>query len=151
MIVTEQYPKGLGHTAAELGLEKYPEVKVYEKTQFSMLTEEILNRMKQDHPDVKNIILCGIEGHVCVQGTALAALEKGFDVHIVADAVSSRSMVDRMYAFERMKAAGAWLTTSEAVILGLVGDSAHPKFREVQKIIMKSAPDSGLLSLKPSF
>lgn len=56
-------------------------------------------------------------------------------------------MVDRMFAFERMKAAGAWLTTSESVILGLVGDSSHPKFRDCQKLIMQSAPDSGLLTL----
>lgn len=97
-------------------------------------------------------------------------LENGFDVHIVVDACSSRyncflfqlltilklitiisklklirSMVDRMYSFERMKAAGAWLTTSESVILGLVGSSSHPKFKEVQKVILESAPDSGLL------
>ncbi|CAG2180600.1 unnamed protein product, partial [Oppiella nova] len=98
-------------------------------------------------PEVKTIILCGIEAHVCVQGTALQALEDGYDVHIVVDGCSSRSMVDRMFAFERMKAAGAWLTTSESVILGLVGDASSPHFKECQKLIMQSAPDSGLLSL----
>ncbi|MCL4141736.1 UNVERIFIED_CONTAM: hypothetical protein GTU68_051717 [Idotea baltica] len=93
----------------------------------------------------KSVILCGIEAHVCVQNTALDLIEKGIDVHVVVDAVSSRSMTDRMYAFERMKAAGAFLTTSESVVLGLAGGSHHPNFRELQKIIWESAPDTGLL------
>lgn len=82
-----------------------------------------------------------------VLGTCLQLLEKGFEVHVVVDACSSRTMIDRVVANERMKQAGAWLTTSESVILGLVGDSAHPKFRDCQKLIMTSAPDTGLLSL----
>ncbi len=117
VVVTEQYPKGLGRTVAELGLADFPEIKPVEKTQFSMLTSDVLAKLKADHPAVKSIVLCGIEAHVCVQGTALQALDNGFEVHIVVDGCSSRSMVDRMFAFQRLKAAGAWLTTSEAVIL----------------------------------
>lgn len=117
ILATEQYPKGLGATVKELGLDQEPTVKPLEKMQFSMCTQEVLKQLKEQHPDVKNIILCGIEAHVCVQGTALQALEEGYDVHVVVDACSSRSMVDRMYAFERMKQAGAWLTTSESIIL----------------------------------
>ena len=140
---------GLGNTVLELGIGDFPDLKPVAKTQFSMLTKDILENLEKNHPSVKSIVLCGIEAHVCVQGTALQALERGFDVHVVVDGCSSRSMVDRMYAFERMKAAGAWLTTSEAVILGLVGDASHPKFRDCQKLIMQTAPDSGLLSLLP--
>ncbi|KAH9426412.1 isochorismatase domain-containing protein 2-like [Dermatophagoides pteronyssinus] len=147
VIATEQYPKGLGSTVKELGLDEYPDIKPIAKTQFSMLTTDVIERLKQQHPEVKNIILCGIETHVCVQGTALEAMQAGYDVHIVVDACSSRSMVDRMFAFERMKQAGAWLTTSESVILGLVADASNPKFRDVQKLILQTAPDSGLLSL----
>lgn len=117
VVVTEQYPKGLGRTVAELGLADHPSVVPVEKTQFSMLTSDVLAKLKADHPTVKSIVLCGIEAHVCVQGTALQALQDGFEVHIVVDGCSSRTMVDRMFAFERMKAAGAWLTTSESVIL----------------------------------
>ncbi|CAG2111060.1 unnamed protein product [Medioppia subpectinata] len=109
--------KSLGPTVAELSLQDYPHIKPVAKTQFSMLTDEVLKSLKADHPDVNTIILCGIEAHVCVQGTALQAINNGYDVHIVVDGCSSRSMVDRMFAFERMKAAGAWLTTSESVIL----------------------------------
>ncbi|KAI2811601.1 Isochorismatase domain-containing protein 2, mitochondrial [Blomia tropicalis] len=147
IVVTEQYPKGLGHTVQALGLEQFPEIKPIQKTQFSMLTKDVLANLKNNYPEVKNIVLCGIEAHVCVQGTALEAIESGFDVHVVVDGCSSRTMVDRMFAFQRMKAAGAWLTTSESVILGLVGDAAHPKFKECQNLIKQSAPDSGLLTL----
>ncbi|WP_411026926.1 isochorismatase family protein [Salmonella sp. s55044] len=90
-------------------------------------------------------MLCGIETHVCIQGTTLDLLERGLDVHVVADACSSRSMLDRLYAFERMKQSGAFITTSEALILQLLGDSAHPNFKECQKLIKDSAPVSGLL------
>lgn len=54
-----------------------------------------------------------------------------------------------MYSFQRMKAMGAWITTSESVILGLVGDASHPKFKDVQRLIRDPAPDSGLLSMLP--
>lgn len=145
VVVTEQYPKGLGRTAAQLGLAEFPDIKPIEKTQFSMVTSDVLNLMKDKHPQVKSVILCGIEAHVCVQGTCLELLDKGYDVHVVADGVSSRTQIDRKFALDRMKRAGAFVTTSESVILGLVGDSAHPKFKEVQKLILQSAPDTGLL------
>ena len=77
-----------------------------------MLTEDVINKLKNDHPNIKNIILCGIEAHVCVQGTALQALNSGFDVHIVVDGCSSRTMVDRLFAFDRMKTAGNSKTPS---------------------------------------
>ena len=112
-----------------------------------MLTSEVLDMLKKEHPMTKAVILCGIEAHVCVQGTCLQLLERGYDVHIPVDAVSSRTQIDRMFAFDRMKTAGAFLTTSESIILGLLGGSDHPKFREVQKLILSPAPDSGLLNL----
>uniref|UniRef100_A0A1I7Y862 Isochorismatase domain-containing protein 1 n=1 Tax=Steinernema glaseri TaxID=37863 RepID=A0A1I7Y862_9BILA len=141
VVATEQYPKGLGHTVEELKLAEN-KVPVVEKTRFSMCKPEVQSVLGND---IKSVILCGIEGHVCVYQTTLDFLEKGIDVHVVVDAVSSRSMIDRTFAFKQLERAGAVLTTSECVILGLVGDSAHPKFREVQKIILTSAPDTGLL------
>ncbi|TKR92532.1 hypothetical protein L596_007168 [Steinernema carpocapsae] len=142
VVATEQYPKGLGHTVDELKFKEL-NVSVVEKTHFSMCKPEVQAVLGKD---INSVILCGIEGHVCVLQTALDFLEKGIDVHVVVDAVSSRSMADRKYAFKQLERAGAVLTTSECVILGLVGGAAHPKFREVQKIIMNSAPDTGLLT-----
>uniref|UniRef100_UPI00398F4DC4 isochorismatase domain-containing protein 2 isoform X2 n=1 Tax=Pristiophorus japonicus TaxID=55135 RepID=UPI00398F4DC4 len=82
-----------------------------------------------------------------LQSTALDLLERGLDVHVVADACSSRSQVDRLIALSRMKQSGAFLTTSEGTMLQLIRDARHPKFREVQQIIMDPAPDSNLMAL----
>ena len=95
--------------------------------------------------EVKSIIMVGIEAHACILNTALDLLETGYDVHVIADGVSARSQVDRKFALERMRDAGAFITTSECSILALAGGSHHPKFKDLQKIIWESAPDSNLL------
>ena len=69
----------------------------------------------------------------------------GLDVHVVVDCCSSRSMSDRRFALERLRDVGAFLTTSECVILGLAPDAAHPKFKQIQKLVMHSAADTGLV------
>ncbi|XP_071490236.1 isochorismatase domain-containing protein 2-like [Diadema antillarum] len=142
VVITEQYPKGLGPTVQELGVNR-DEEDIYAKTCFSMVLPDVEEKLKKN--DVKSVIMCGIETQVCVQQTTLDLLDKGYDVHIVADAVSSRSLVDRMFAISRMRDCGAFITTSESVLLSLVQDAAHPKFKEIQKLIATSAPDSGLL------
>jgi len=142
VVVTEQYPKGLGKTCEELDVAGCP---VFPKTQFSMLIPEVEAHMKT-LPDLKSVILCGIECHACIQQTVLDLREQNLDVHVLADAVSSRNMVDRMYALQRMKEAGAYISTSESMILMLARDAKHPKFKELQKCIWDPAPDSGLLN-----
>ncbi|GAB1602901.1 isochorismatase domain-containing protein 2-like [Argonauta hians] len=146
VIVTEQYPKGLGSTVPELDVKG---IDVIAKTRFSMMVSEVESKLKQ-HSDVNSVILCGIETHACIQQTAIDLLEKDYQVHVVVDACSSRSMVDRMYAFNRMKDAGAFLTTSESALLSLCEDAKHPKFKEIQRLITHPAPDSGLYSGMPS-
>lgn len=116
VIASAQYPEKLGPVAEELELEKYG-VKPYGKKIFSMMTPEMWDLMKTKHSNVKSVILCGLAAHVCVQTTAIDLLEKGYDLHVVADACSSEQMADRFLAFERMKQAGAWITTYEAVLL----------------------------------
>ncbi|XP_025025359.1 isochorismatase domain-containing protein 2 isoform X1 [Python bivittatus] len=142
-VVTEQYPKGLGPTVPELGAEEFPK---YTKTCFSMLIPEVEKEM-ESVPNLKSVLLCGIETQACIMSTALDIMERGLDVHIVVDACSSRSQVDRIVALSRLRQSGAFLTTSEGLILQLVRDAAHPRFREIQKLIMDPAPDSGLLPL----
>ncbi|XP_018415083.1 PREDICTED: isochorismatase domain-containing protein 2 isoform X2 [Nanorana parkeri] len=143
VIVTEQYPKGLGPTVPELGADG---IKKYSKTCFTMMIPEVEKEL-QSFPERRSVILCGIEAQACITSTTLDLLQKGFDVHVVADACSSRSQVDRLMALSRIKQSGAFLTTSEGVILQLLQDSSHPKFKQVQKLIIEPAPDSGLLSL----
>ncbi|XP_041466553.1 isochorismatase domain-containing protein 2-like [Lytechinus variegatus] len=143
VIVTEQYPKGLGPTVKELGIDR-DEVDIYPKTCFTMVLPEVEEKLKKN--ETKSVVLCGIETQVCVQQTTLDLLAKGYEVHVIADACSSRSLVDRMYAIERLRNCGAFITTSESIILEMVKDAAHPNFKEIQKLIATSAPDSGLLS-----
>lgn len=134
---------GLGQTVEDLG--DISGIPVIPKTSFSMVTKE-LERVIDLSSGVDAIILCGIETHVCIQRTALDLLQLGIEVHCVADAVSSRSLVDRMFALERMRQSGVFITTSESVILGFMDGSEHPLFRDVQKLIIPKAPDSCLLS-----
>ncbi|UYV69779.1 ISOC2 [Cordylochernes scorpioides] len=94
VIITEQYPKGLGNTVPELGIGEYPDLVPHIKTQFSMMVPEVVDLLKMK-PEINSVILCGIESHVCIQGTCLSLLRSGYDVHIVTDACSSRTMVDR--------------------------------------------------------
>ncbi|XP_071851387.1 isochorismatase domain-containing protein 2-like [Apostichopus japonicus] len=142
VVTTEQYPKGLGLTVPELGVDREKD-EIHAKTCFSMLVPKV--EKKLDQGGFKSVIICGIETQACIQNTTLDLLERGLDVHVIADGCSSRSMLDRMYAFDRMKQSGAFITTSEAMILQLVGDFAHPNFKECQKLIKDSAPTSGLL------
>uniref|UniRef100_A0A914UR53 Isochorismatase domain-containing protein 1 n=1 Tax=Plectus sambesii TaxID=2011161 RepID=A0A914UR53_9BILA len=142
VIATEQSTKALGHAVSELGLDR-SNVPIIEKTKFSMCVKPLEEQLG---PEIKSIILCGIEAHACVFQTAFDFLAKGLAVHVVADATSSRGMPDRMYAFKQMEKAGAIMTTSECVILGLIGDADHPKFGEIKKFVLTTAPDSGLLT-----
>ncbi|EGD80844.1 isochorismatase domain-containing protein 1 [Salpingoeca rosetta] len=142
LTVTEQYPKALGATVPELNI---PEGLAYPKTKFSMVIDEVVKDMEKE-PERNNIVLFGIETHVCILQTALDLLDKGYSVHVVADGVSSRNMVDRMFAIERMRHAGAHITTCESILFQLMGDSRNQHFKEIQKLIMDLSPDSGLLS-----
>ncbi|KAI6189039.1 Marb-1 [Aphelenchoides besseyi] len=142
ILATEQYPKGLGNLVSELGLKEL-NTPVFNKTIFSMC---IPNLTQQLRPNTKSILICGIEGHVCVLQSVLDFLDKGYAVQVVVDATSSRAAPDRFFGFKQMERAGAVLTTSECAILGLCGGSDHPKFRQIQGIIKQSAPETGLLS-----
>uniref|UniRef100_A0A672K798 Isochorismatase domain-containing protein 1 n=1 Tax=Sinocyclocheilus grahami TaxID=75366 RepID=A0A672K798_SINGR len=92
-----QYPKGLGSTVQELDLTGAK--LVFPKTKFSMVLPEV-EAVLAEIPGVRSVVLFGVETHVCIQQTALDLMGRGFEVHIVADASSSRSMMDRMFALE---------------------------------------------------
>ncbi|XP_010615205.1 isochorismatase domain-containing protein 2 isoform X1 [Fukomys damarensis] len=149
-VLTEQYPQGLGPTVPELGGEG---LQALSKTCFSMVPA--VQQELDSRPQLRSVLLCGIEAQACILNTALDLLDRGLEVHVVVDACSSRSQVDRLVALARMRQSGAFLSTSEGLILQLVGDASHPRFKEIQKIIKEPAPDSGLLDLfqgqKPLF
>ncbi len=127
-IVSEQYPKGLGHTAPEVGLEDEPRI---EKTVFSAARADGF-----DLGGRTQAIVCGIETHVCVSQTALDLLGRGIEVHIPADAVGSRHALDYERGLERLERAGATVSTVESVLFELLERAGTPEFKEVQKLIV---------------
>jgi nicotinamidase-related amidase len=127
-IVSEQYPKGLGHTAAEVGLEDERRI---EKTVFSAVRADGFDLAGRDQA-----IVCGIEAHVCVSQTVHDLLEQGVEVHVPADAVGSRHDVDYERGLERMERAGAIVGTVEASLFELLERAGTPEFKAVQKLIL---------------
>ena len=127
-LVSEQYPKGLGHSVAELGLRDEP---VIEKVVFSAAKAEGFRLAGRDQA-----VVCGIEAHVCVSQTVLDLLERGVEVHVPADAVGSRHLLDYERGLERLERAGAVISTVETVLFELLGRAGTPEFKEVQALIL---------------
>jgi len=130
---TEQYPRGLGPTAADLAgrLPNRPE-----KTAFSCcaIPEVVENFHREARPKV---VLAGIETHVCVLNTALDLLATDFRVFIPVDAVGARFRVDHDVALRRLEQAGAVLTTAEGCVFEWIGGSSHPRFKEISRLVQE--------------
>ncbi|MFM8273127.1 MAG: isochorismatase family protein [Gemmata sp.] len=133
---TEQYPKGLGPTNAEIGRRLSPNLPA--KTAFSccgantFLEElEMLRR--------PNVVLVGMETHVCVAQTAMDLLHAGLHVFLPVDALAARGALDHDTALRRLEQAGAVPTTAEAVAFEWVGDATHPQFKAVSKLVVGRA------------
>jgi nicotinamidase-related amidase len=133
-IVTEQYPKGLGKTIDELKCLLPEKTPVIEKTSFSCFGESAF-RTALKSKSRKTLIVCGIEAHVCVQQTVLDLLAEAYEVVIPADALTSRNELDCRLALETMRQAGAFVTSTEAIIFMLLRDAKHPEFRTISKLI----------------
>jgi hypothetical protein len=126
-IVSEQYPKGLGHTAPEVSLQ---DEHVIEKVVFSAARAEGF-----DLAGRTQAIVCGIEAHVCVSQTVHDLLERGIEVHVPADAVGSRHQIDYERGLERLQRAGAVVSTVESVLFELLERAGTPEFKQVQRLI----------------
>jgi nicotinamidase-related amidase len=128
---TEQYPKGLGPSTAELA-ERVPERP--DKTAFSCcaIPAVVEGFRRAARPKV---LLAGIEAHVCVLLTALDLIDLGFRVYIAADAVASRFPGDRDIALRRMEQAGAIVTTVEAAVFEWLASSQHPRFKAISQLV----------------
>jgi nicotinamidase-related amidase len=128
IVASEQYPKGLGPTAPEVGLADEPRI---EKTVFSAARAEGFELGGRDQA-----LVCGIEAHVCVAQTVQDLLARGLEVHVAADAAGSRHAVDYDRALGRLEQAGAVITTVEAALLELCERAGTPEFKAVQKVIL---------------
>ncbi|KAM7344042.1 isochorismatase domain-containing protein 1-like isoform 1-T1 [Cochliomyia hominivorax] len=141
LLVTEQNPDKLGNTVEDLDI--CHAKSVVSKTCFSMLVPEIECKMKTLFEDGKpsDVVLYGIESHVCVEQTAIDLLAKNINVFVVADCVASRVHQDRDMALERLRSAGCVITTTESIIYDLLHDKDHPKFKDLRKILIAKSLD----------
>jgi nicotinamidase-related amidase len=157
VIFTQQYTRGLGETMrpireayveaataadenVKLAIEdqiiprEYVDFSYIEKTSFSVMDEPgFVAALERAKP--REVIVCGVESHVCVLQSAEDLARGGYRVSVAADAASSRSKVDADFAFSRMAHGGITVTTSEALLFGLMKDAKHPLFRQVSALV----------------
>jgi len=132
IIVSTQYEKGLGKTAAEIS-SLLPDMKPLDKLEFGCFGNSEYCSAVGKLANRGTLLLCGIESHICVTQTALGALNQGLNVHVAADAVSSRTELNWKLGLNRMQAAGAVLSSTEMMIYELLGKSGTPAFKEMLK------------------
>jgi nicotinamidase-related amidase len=130
-IASTQYAKGLGGTVPEIA-SLLPEPEAIDKNLFSCFGCEVFCNLIKRLPGNRNtLLLCGMESHICVMQTALAALREGYLVHVASDAVSSRTEWNWKIGLDRMRAAGAVISSTEMMIYELMGSSATPAFKQL--------------------
>ena len=134
VLVTEQYPKGLGNTVEPLKSVLSVDSEVVEKTYFNALLEDgMLEKIKSY--DKKQIVIFGIETHICVHQTASALVEEGFEVYVIKDACASREKYEFKAGLETMKQNGVRISCVEIALFEWLKGAKHPKFKEVQALI----------------
>jgi nicotinamidase-related amidase len=130
-IVTTQYAKGLGATVPEIA-SLLPSTNPIDKTMFSCFGSDVFcSAMKRLPGNRTTVLLCGMESHICVAQTALAALREGYLVHVASDAVSSRAEWNWKIGLDRMRDAGAVISSTEMMMYELLRSSAVPEFKEL--------------------
>ncbi|KAL4075686.1 Isochorismatase-like protein [Scleroderma yunnanense] len=135
VIVTEQNPKALGSTAHEIDLASLGDLHLgtVPKLSFSMMPA--VKELLRDHHNIESVVLFGIESHVCVLQTALDLLEQNYDVHVLADGVSSCNREEVPIALARIQQAGGYITTSESAAFQLQQTAESPQFKPLSQII----------------
>jgi nicotinamidase-related amidase len=130
-MISTQYAKGLGKTVPEIA-SLLPETDAIDKDRFSCFGSDAFCTLLKRLPGNRNtLLLCGMESHICVMQTALAALREGYIVHVASDAVSSRTEWNWKIGLERMRAAGAVISSTEMMIYELMRSSSSPAFKEM--------------------
>jgi nicotinamidase-related amidase len=133
---TEQYPRGLGHTTPELA-SRLPSLS--EKIQFSCAEALAWGMAAEQTDDRFQIVVAGIEAHVCILQTVLDLLAGGFQVFVPADAIASRGALDRQIAIDRMAGCGATIVTTESVLFEWCERAGTPEFKQVSALIKQQS------------
>lgn len=134
VLLTEQYPKGLGSTDTTITDILSEDTLIFDKTGFSCCAADgFIDTVA--NTDRKQIILVGQEAHVCVLQTALELIHLGYQVHVVEDATCSRKVEHKFYALQRMQQQNASITNYESVLFEWVRDSTHPEFKKISGLL----------------
>ncbi len=134
IFVTEQYPKGLGRTAEEILLALPDDFEVFEKTTFSSCGANAFVA-QLEKANVHQVVLCGLETHVCVNQTAHDLLDRGFQVHLLTDVVCSRFEENKAAGLAKMQMNGVIPSSIEMALFELMRDAKHEHFKEIQALI----------------
>lgn len=138
IMVTEQYPKGLGATVARLQ-PFLNRCNLFEKMSFSCCGEESFSRALHDLGKT-DIVIAGVEAHVCVLQTALDLTDKGYNPYIMVDAVSSQREMDMDIALKRAESSGVVLTTVESVIFEIIRTAGSKEFKAYRSALARLVP-----------
>ena len=133
VLLTEQYPKGLGPTASPILKHVGAPAVHVEKLRFSACVDAVMNGLAER--GVRSVVVCGVEAHVCVQQTVLDLIDAGYVTAVALDAVGSRRASDRDAAVLRMTGAGALPATVESVLFELTRDAGSDRFKLIRPII----------------
>jgi nicotinamidase-related amidase len=133
---TEQYPRGLGPTAAAIAelIPQFPTKMTFQSCAVPQILEQFYGR------HIRHVTVVGLEAHVCVAQTALEILDLGFRVQVAADAVASRNTLDRDVALRRIEQAGAVISTTEAVLFEWLETADRPEFKTVSALVKARKP-----------
>ena len=134
IIVTEQYPKGLGHTASEIKDVLPASIEIIEKTTFSSCGVRSFET-ELEKTGAKQVIVCGIEAHICVNQTVHDLLARGFQTHLLIDCITARNPNNREVGLEKMQMSGAIPSSVEMALFELLRDAKHEQFRAIQGLI----------------
>lgn len=134
VVATEQYSKGLGATVDAVSLEFPEDTPVFEKTSFNALEADgVLEKIKAFNK--KQVVICGIETHICVHQTAAALLREGYEVYVAKDACASRSKYEFKQGIELMASNGVKVSCVEIVLFEWLKTAKNPCFKEIQALI----------------
>jgi nicotinamidase-related amidase len=134
ILVTEQYPQGLGHTELDVSNKLSLSTPVFDKTGFSCCSSSsFCNALETS--ERKQVILVGQETHVCILQTALELLQRGLQVFVVEDAVSSRKTEHKLSALQRMQQQGVTVINYESVLFEWLRTASHPQFKAVSALL----------------
>ncbi len=134
VIVTEQYPKGLGQTAGEICAVLPADLEYVEKTTFSSCgAEKFIAQLERT--GARQIIVCGIEAHICVNQTTHDLLARGYKVHFLTDCITARTEHNKHTGLAKMQQSGALPSSTEMALFELLRDARHEQFKAIQRLI----------------